>query len=300
MTARIFAWMKGSGSTGLRLPWRMFWVGLAVRVLYITLGHSYHFRAFQDHFQFGWEVGRIARAVATGRGYSDPFIGPSGPTAWCPPIYPLMLAAVFKIFGVYTALSAWVILTINSVFSALTAVAVYEIGDRSFGRKVALWSGWIWALYPAAMQYAVHWVWEMAVTTCLFSMVLVVALRVRGIGQSNPPTDRERTALWAVFGILWGLIGLLNPSLLTFLLACGLWMVWGDRRRLPQNLARATLAAVLCAACFAPWIWRNWVVFHTFIPMRQTSAPNSTPPLSKATTAFPGERRSRSTPQRPT
>jgi 4-amino-4-deoxy-L-arabinose transferase-like glycosyltransferase len=268
MTTRIFAWMKGSGGTGLRLPWRMFWVGLAVRVLYITLGHSYHFRAFQDHFQFGWEVGRIARAVATGRGYSDPFIGPSGPTAWCPPIYPLMLAAVFKLFGVYTALSAWVILTINSVFSALTAVAVYEIGDRTFGRKTALWSGWIWALYPAAMQYAVHWVWEMAVTTCLFSIVFVVALRVRGIGQSTPPTDRESTALWAVFGILWGLIGLLNPSLLTFLPACGLWMVWGDRRRLPQELARATLAALLCAACFAPWIWRNWAVFHTFIPMR--------------------------------
>jgi 4-amino-4-deoxy-L-arabinose transferase-like glycosyltransferase len=267
MISRLFAWMKGS-STGLRLPWRMFWVGLAIRVLYITIGHSYHFRPFQDHFQFGWEVGRIARAMATGRGYSDPFLGPTGPTAWCPPVYPLLLAGVFKLFGVYTALSAWVILTINSVFSALTAVAVYEIGDRTFGRKTALWSGWIWALYPAAMQYAVHWVWEMAITTCLFSAVFVIALRVRGIGQSNPPTPREGTTLWAIFGILWGLIGLLNPSLLTFLPACGLWMIWGHRRQLPQSLARATLAALLCAACFAPWIWRNWDVFHAFIPMR--------------------------------
>jgi 4-amino-4-deoxy-L-arabinose transferase-like glycosyltransferase len=267
MMTCLLEWMKGSNS-GLRLPWRMFWIGVAVRVLYITIGHSYHFRAFQDHFQFGWEVGRIARALATGRGYSDPFMAPSGPTAWCPPIYPMLLAGVFKLFGVYSGLSAWVILTINSVFSALTAVAVYEIANRSFGRNVALWSGWIWALYPAAMQYAVHWVWDMAITTCLLSAVLVVALRVRGIGESAPPADRQKTALWAVFGVLWGLIALLNPSLLIFLPACGVWMLWGERRSLLPGIMRATLAALLCAACIAPWIWRNWLVFHAFVPMR--------------------------------
>jgi 4-amino-4-deoxy-L-arabinose transferase-like glycosyltransferase len=267
MIRRLLAWMRGSDS-GLRLPWRMFWVGLAIRVLYITLGHSFHFRDFQDHFQFGWEMGRIARAVATGRGYSDPFIAPTGPTAWCPPVYPLLLAAVFRVFGVYSGLSAWVILTINSIFSALTAVAVFEIANRSFGRKVALWAGWIWALYPAAMQYAVHWVWEMAVTTCLLSFVLVIALRVRGIGNFVPLTGREKTWLWAAFGVVWGLIALLNPSLLIFLPVCGLWMLWGKRGAILHGVARATLAAFLCAACIAPWIWRNWVVFHAFVPIR--------------------------------
>ena len=117
MFNRLFAWMKGS-SPGLRLPWRMFWVGFAVRVLYITLAHSYHFRLFQDHFQFGWEMGRIARALATGYGFADPFTGHTGPTAWAPPLYPLFLAAVFKLFGVYTPLSAWAILVVNSIFSA--------------------------------------------------------------------------------------------------------------------------------------------------------------------------------------
>jgi 4-amino-4-deoxy-L-arabinose transferase-like glycosyltransferase len=267
MITRLFAWMKGSNH-GLRLPWRMFWVGFAIRVLFITLGHSFHFRDFQDHFQFGWEMGRIARALVMGRGYADPFFAPSGPTAWCPPLYPLLLAGVFKIFGIYSGLSAWVILTINSVFSAFTAVAVYEIGERSLGRNVGVWSGWIWALYPAAMQYAVHWIWETAVTTCLLSVVLVLALRVRGIGEDAPPSGRRKTVLWAVFGVLWGCIALLNPSLLIFLPACGLWMLWGDRRDIFPGLGRPVLAAVLCAACIVPWIWRNWVVFHTFVPMR--------------------------------
>jgi 4-amino-4-deoxy-L-arabinose transferase-like glycosyltransferase len=271
MLNRVSAWMKASDQ-GLRLPWRMFWVGLAIRILYITLGHSYHFRAIQDHFQFGWEVGRIARALVTGRGYSDPFMGPSGPTAWCPPVYPLLVAAVFKLFGVYSALSAWTILSINSVFSALTAVAIYSIASRSFSPAVALWSGWIWALYPAAMQYGVHWIWETAVTTCLLTVVVVLALRLRGIGEPRSLTDRQKTALWAFFGLLWGLIALLNPSLLIFLPACGLWILWKDlvdrSPALLPGIARATLAALLCAACIAPWVWRNWVVLHAFVPLR--------------------------------
>jgi hypothetical protein len=74
--------------------------------------------------------------------------------------------------------------------------------------------------------------------------------------------------LLAVFGVVWGCIALLNPSLLIFLPVCGLWMLWGDRRDIFPGLAQATLAALLCAACVAPWIWRNRIVFHTFIPMR--------------------------------
>jgi hypothetical protein len=64
------------------------------------------------------------------------------------------------------------------------------------------------------------------------------------------------------------MIALLNPSLLIFLPACGLWMLWDERRSLLRGIARATFAALLCSACIAPWIWRNWLVFHTFIPMR--------------------------------
>jgi 4-amino-4-deoxy-L-arabinose transferase-like glycosyltransferase len=286
MINRLLSWMKDRDA-GVCLPWRMFWIGFAIRVLFITLGHSYRFRDIQGHFQFGWEMGRIAQAVAMGRGYSDPFLGPSGPTAWCPPIYPLILAGVFKLFGVYSALSAWVILTINSVFSAFTAVAVYEIGRRSFGRDVALWSGWIWALYPAAMQYAVHWVWETAISTCLVAVVLVLALRVRGIGEDAPPGSREKTVLWAIFGVVWGMIALLNPSLLIFLPACGLWMLWGGRRNLLHEVARATLAALLCAACIAPWIWRNWLVFHTFVPLRSNFGAESYASSLESNNGFP-------------
>jgi 4-amino-4-deoxy-L-arabinose transferase-like glycosyltransferase len=241
-----------------RAPWSVFWAAFAVRVLYLTLAHTYRIRAYDDHMLFGEEMGRIARALATGYGFADPFRGHTGPTAWVGPLFPLLLSGVFRLFGVFTPQSAWVILTLDSLFSALTAGAIWEIAARCFNRKVARWSAWIWALYPAAMQYAVRWVWDTSLTTFLFSWLLVVALRLR----SGATLQR-----WALLGLLWGLTGLSNPALLIFLPACGLWVL-ADTSGWKRQAGGILLAAVLCTACLGPWTWRNWKVFHHFVPAR--------------------------------
>jgi hypothetical protein len=209
-----------------------------------------------------------------GRGFVDPFVPTgTGPTAWMPPLYPLIIAAVFRVFGIYTLISGWVLLVINSVFNAAAAPAIYEIAWRCFGGdsqerglRIALWSAWIWVLYPATMQYAVRWIWEMSLTTMLFAWVLVFALRLRGIGKIDH-SDGSRLRLWVGFGLLWGLIALSNATPLLFLPVCGIWILIGvtDKRR---AVAGAVLAAVVFCACIAPWMWRNWRVFHAVIPTR--------------------------------
>ncbi|HWZ51940.1 MAG TPA: hypothetical protein VNW54_10800 [Granulicella sp.] len=50
------------------------------------------------HVNFGWEMGWTARSVAEGQGYSSPFLPLSGPTAMMPPLYPWLLAGVFRLF----------------------------------------------------------------------------------------------------------------------------------------------------------------------------------------------------------
>ena len=283
----------------MKAPWRLFWVAFGVRVLYMTLAHTYRIRAYDDHFNFGFEAGRIAKALVTGYGYADPFanavLAHTGPTAWLPPLYPLLVAAVFRVFGVYTAASAWVLLAINCVFSALTAMAAWEIGARCFEHRVALWSGWLWALYPAAMQYAVRWVWETSLTTAVFAWVVVLALRMRDIGEresgvlrspfsvlrspaQHPANNGQRTTVnvqrttsWVLFGIAWGIIALSNSTLLLFLPACTIWLLigaWPQRATRVRALGGAIFAALIVAACIAPWTWRNWQAFHTFIPLR--------------------------------
>jgi len=142
----------------------------------------------------------------------------------------------------------------------------------------------------------------MSLTAFLFAWVLVLALRIRGIGsgqlqvagcqlagddararaigrpqpsidpEPQPATSNLQPAtLWALFGVLWGLIALSNSSLLTFLPACGLWMVWPSlrtRTHLASSLRNVTLAALCFVAVISPWVIRNWRVFHAFVPMR--------------------------------
>jgi hypothetical protein len=265
----------------LQQPWTIFWVGFLLRVAVILIGHTYKLRSEMDHFNFGFEAGRIARSLVQGQGYANPFNGPSGPTAWLPPLYPLLLAAAFKLFGVYTNAAALAVLIANSLFSAAIAPAVYEIAARLFdvpglarrsakvAMPVALWSAWLWAAYPAALQYAVHWFWEMSLSTCLFSWSIVVALRLR---EDLEPGKQDRfSGLWLAFGALWGLIALSNASLLMVLPAIVLWIVWPGLRRLRIALstwAGAALMSVVFCVVLAPWVIRNECVMHAFVPTR--------------------------------
>jgi 4-amino-4-deoxy-L-arabinose transferase-like glycosyltransferase len=256
-----------SSLKNLSAPWAIFWAGLLVRILYVTFAHSYRINDIQDHFNFGYEMGRIARSLVTGYGYANPFNGNSGPTAWVPPLYPLLIAAVFKVFGIYTAISAWVMLALNSIFSAATSIFVYQIAVRCYNRKVALWSAWIWALYPAAMQYAVRWIWEMSLTTMLFTAVLALAIRTRGIGEPPDEKTHQTTKQWLLFGLLWGLIALSNSTPLLFLPVCGIWVLAGAKHKAPA-FRRAIVSGIVFLAVIAPWMIRNYETFHAFVPFR--------------------------------
>jgi hypothetical protein len=235
-----------------------------------------------DHFDFGFEAGRIARSLVEGHGYANPFNGVSGPTAWLPPLYPLLLALAFKLFGVYTNAAAFFVMTVDSLFSALIAPAVYEIAARCFDANgiarrastkaapVALWAGWLWAAYPAALQYAIHWLWEMSISTCLFTWALVLALRLRGTGEGEERDGAAQWRLWVAFGALWGLVALSNASLLIGLPAAGLWVIWPRLRemRLQQIVVGPVLAGVVFVAVMAPWWVRNLRTMHVFITTR--------------------------------
>jgi hypothetical protein len=264
-----------------RAPRSLFWVGFALRVACIAIGHTYRVRVINDHFNFGFEAGRIARSLVDGHGYANPFNGVSGPTAWLPPIYPLLIALAFKLFGVYTNAAAFFVLTVDSLFSALTAPAVYEIAARcfdayGFARRastklapVALWSGWLWALYPAALQFAVHWFWETSLSTGIFVWTIVLALRLRGVGEEEHDGEGQ-LGRWVAFGALWGLVALSNASLLIALPITGLWVIWPRLKvlQIRQVIAGPVLAGVVFAAVMSPWWIRNERAFGTFVATR--------------------------------
>jgi 4-amino-4-deoxy-L-arabinose transferase-like glycosyltransferase len=261
----------------------IFWVAFALRVACIAIGHTYRVRVIGNHFDFGFEAGRIARSLVEGHGYANPFNGWSGPTAWLPPLYPLLLALAFKLFGVYTNTAAFFVMAADSLFSALIAPAVYEIAARCFdaggvarrasrhAAPVALWSAWMWAVYPAALQYAVHWLWDTSLSACLFTWTIVLALRLRGTGEGNERDGLGQSRRWILFGALWGLVALSNASLLLCLPPMILWAVWPRLRSwssVRQVWRGPALAVLFFAVVMAPWWVRNQRVFHVFVATR--------------------------------
>src|ERR1700751_3280240 len=72
-----------------------------------------------EHWHFGYETGRIAYSIVEGHGFSNPLYTNTGPTAWMTPVYPYIVAGVFKVFGVYSKASAVALLSFNALTSAL-------------------------------------------------------------------------------------------------------------------------------------------------------------------------------------
>jgi len=230
-----------------------------LQVAAIGLLHTYRFRSTDNHFAFGWEMGCIGRALALGQGFSDPFCVPTGPSAWEPPLYPYLIGGVFKLFGIYSNASAWVLLIINCVFSALTCIPTYLIAKRIFGEAMARCSVWVWALLPYTWYWSIHWVWDTTLSPFLLSLVMWLALEL---------TEQGKLRQWAVFGFLWGVIALLNPSLLSFLPFCGCWIWYRRYQRGGPSLSGVMLASAIFALCVCPWLVRNCETFHRFVFIR--------------------------------
>jgi 4-amino-4-deoxy-L-arabinose transferase-like glycosyltransferase len=234
-------------------------VAFLLRLAVITIGHTYRITPRRDHFQYGWEMGRLARSIATGKGFSAPTDLPTGPSAWAPPLYPYVLAGVFKLFGVYSALSAWIILAFNSVFAALTCWTLYRIAERMYGVTVARATAWTWAVFPYAIYWPVRVVWETSLTAFLLSLVLLLTLRM----ADEPPRRR----MWILFGLLWGVIALTNTAVVSMLPFCLLWLLYRLPHR-PQQLVGAVLCVLTAALVVSPWLVRNYHVFGKFIFVR--------------------------------
>ena len=234
-------------------------LSFVLQVAAIGVFRQYHTRTGEDNFGFGFEMGRVGRAVALGQGFSNPYGGSTGPSAWEPPLYPYLIGGIFKIFGVYTYASAWVLLSINSLFAALTTIPVYLVAHRTFGARVALWSARAWALNPYVWYWSIHWIWDTTFTPLMLALIFLVALELE-----QWPGWRG----WILFGALWGVGALANPTTLSFLPFCGLW-VWRQRyRRGLPSLGGLVLSSFVFILVLSPWLVRNYEAFGRFVFIR--------------------------------
>jgi 4-amino-4-deoxy-L-arabinose transferase-like glycosyltransferase len=234
-------------------------VALALRLVAMSFLYPERTDPYRDHWRCGGEAGRIARSITQGEGFSNPLFGKTGPTAWLAPVFPYLLAGIFKIFGVYSKVSAIAALALNCLLSALTCIPVYFIAKKHFGEPTAGWAGWGWAFFPYAIFFSADFIWATTLTTLLMTLIFLTALHIE---------SSSSVWHWAGFGALSGIGGLTDPVVMSVAPVLGV-LAWyrlyqSGRRWLAPGVG-AVLAVTLVVA---PWFIRNYETFHKVIPFR--------------------------------
>ncbi|HJZ65475.1 MAG TPA: glycosyltransferase family 39 protein [Candidatus Acidoferrum sp.] len=206
------------------------------------------------------EAGNIADALAQGRGFSDVFRKPTGPTAWLAPVYPSLLAAIFRIFGQFTYSSFLAAALLNCVFSSAATIPLYFAARRVSGVRLAALAAWLWALCPSGIILPFEWIWDTSLSAFLACAILWITFE---LASSADCID------WIAYAVLWAISLLTNPALGILLPFFLLWLVF---RNTSENTNACRLPALVCVAtiilCCAPWTIRNYFHFHRLIPLR--------------------------------
>ncbi len=242
-------------------PWLFSLVGAAFAVRLVVVIFTYRDLPDADKLyeQFGWEMGWIARALASGHGFSSPYFPITGPTAMQPPLFPAILSLVFRLFGIYSLTSGFIILALNSLLSSLTCIPVYFSAKYSVGSTGAKVAACIWAFYPFAIYFSATRVWEYALTGLLFTTSFCIAQRIH---KATSPWA------WLGWGALAGVTALSNPStlaMLPFLLGLALYQAHKTGKPWALKVALTLLAAV---AVLTPWTVRNVRALGILCPVR--------------------------------
>jgi len=228
-------------------------VAAGLRLAYLANYQSHAAHNALGTIPFLFEPGNIAYAMATGHGFSAPFRMDTGPTAWMTPVYPMLIAAVFRVFGTYTYAAFLAAAGLNVLFSTAACVPIYFAGKRIAGQSTGAAGAWLWAVFPNAILLPVEAIWDASLAALLGATLLWATLEL----------DRSRrTTAWIGYGLLWGLALMTTPTLgvlLPFLIG---WLVYRCGWKLP------VIAAGVAALCCVPWTVRNYAVFHAFVPLR--------------------------------
>ena len=209
---------------------------------------------------YGYELGRVAQAIASGHGFSSPLRAvDTGPTAWFTPLYPYLVATIFKIWGIFTDKSRLVIEVMNCAFASLTVIPIYAMARKSFGPGVAVGAAWVWVFLPKAVEFPIVWIWDTTLTALFLALILWATLEVR---------DAKSSWAWAGYGALWCVGVLINPSILSLLPFLLAWAAWETRKRTTQWGRPIALAILIFVVGLVPWTIRNHVVFGRWVVLR--------------------------------
>jgi hypothetical protein len=231
------------------------WTGLAV-IAAAALAHNVP-RVAPGMFDWA-EPGNVAAALAEGRGFSDPFDGKTGSTAWVSPLPAFVEASVFTALGVKTAASARAMLLLTALglagANALLVLALAPHGAWMRGAASAAFLCYC-ALLPGGPLEVLSEAW--------LDILLSAALLWAALEMRRSP---GRWSAAALIGVSF-LAPLENAGLAVSAALVVLALAWPLRRD-SRRLAVPVAAAAAAAAAVMAWSTRNEAALGRLIPLK--------------------------------
>lgn len=196
------------------------------------------------------EMEHVAASWAATGQLANPYATPTGPTAHLPPVYPLLLGGIYRIFGAGEQ-GRFAQAMFGCVLSALRCALIVPLAiGLGLGIRVAWVAGALSVFYISAFNTEVRGAWEAPLTALAMMALVCMAIRF-----ARAPVFNAWTA--AGYGLFSGLSLLLAPALLATLAAfacCTAAVRPRDARRYAAWLLGMGLVVALV---LTPWTLRN-------------------------------------------
>ena len=218
-----------------------FWIGVLQLLYPVGFG-----------FGHGFEMSAIARNLLAQGTFGNPFEpAVTGPTAVVPPLYPIFLAALFRLIP--APFSALLPTLGNILANALTAAWMPRLAKLFYGNPApGVFSGVLWMFAMRLMPQ-----WDAGYT--LAALVLFLVLTAEAIARGKPSGRAAAAA-----GLAGGLISLANPATVLVFVPWVLFLLIQRRSPVKDALRYLAIFALTVALCNVPWVIRNYRIWHAF------------------------------------
>ncbi|MFH1776638.1 MAG: glycosyltransferase family 39 protein [Candidatus Omnitrophota bacterium] len=230
---------------------RLLWIFQIAPAIPGVLGRTSGHPELAVPSDFFYHYHPVAKNILTGRGFLD---REGKVTAHLPPLYPLFLSLIYRLFGKSPSTLRLIQIFIDTISCFLTI----KIANSLFGRKIALLTGGLYACFPLLLYQS-----GILLSETLFTFIVLSAVYFLVKTFTRP------NYCYAFFsGLLIGLSVLCKevPLLLPLFILGGLLYKY----RIEKKEAYKNFSLIIIAMCLVigPWVIRNYIVFNDFILFR--------------------------------
>lgn len=194
---------------------------------------------------------------------------PGTPDAGLPPLYSVLLALIYRLFGRHYLAVA----SLQFFFDALSIALLFDICRRLFprdpqlGERIGALAGLFFALYPYLIFQNLT-LNDTALWILLLHLFVWLLIQLR----ERERLDRTTLALALAAGVVLGMSALARALLAPLALLAALWFLF--KLSWAQMLLRLLPAAVVSLLVLLPWIARSYGIYGGFVPIALNSGEN--------------------------